>query len=97
MYTAVRGWPVSLPSPQPFGILQCSWQIIQFPVNDVLLLGEGFRELDLVVIQESGVGNNDDGDGDAEGVEDCAGACNIYSTSRDPGRVVFVDGIYVPA
>jgi hypothetical protein len=44
-------------------------------VHDVFLLGQRFRELDLVVVEQGFVGDDDQGDGDAEGVEDGAGAC----------------------
>lgn len=41
---------------------------------DVLLLREGFGKLDLVVVEQVGVGDDDDGDGGAEGVKDRARA-----------------------
>jgi hypothetical protein len=39
-------------------------------VHDVFLLGQGFCELDLVVVEEGFVGYDDERDCDAEGVED---------------------------
>jgi len=39
-------------------------------VHDVFLLGQRFGELDLVVVEQGFVGDDDDGDAGAEGVED---------------------------
>jgi hypothetical protein len=39
-------------------------------VHNVFLLGQGFGQLDLVVVEEGFVGDDDEGHGDAEGVED---------------------------
>ena len=39
-------------------------------MHDVFLLGQGFGELDLVVVEEGLVRDDDDGDAGAEGVED---------------------------
>lgn len=37
-------------------------------MHDIFLLSQGFRELDLVIVEESFVGDDDEGDRDAEGV-----------------------------
>lgn len=43
-------------------------------MNDIAHFRKLFCELDLVVIQKIGIGNDDDRYGDAECVEDCSGA-----------------------
>jgi hypothetical protein len=67
--------PLPRPLPQLLGFRQSLRQLRQPPVHDVFLLGQRFRELDLVVVEQGFVGDDDQGDGDAEGVEDGAGAC----------------------
>jgi len=44
-------------------------------VHNVFLFCQRFGELDLVVVEQGFVGDDDDGDAGAEGVEDRAGAC----------------------
>lgn len=59
------------------GIGESLGQLHESAVHDVLLLGERFCQFDLVVVEQGFVGDDDEGDGDAQGVEDGAGACSV--------------------
>ena len=68
LHSCVDGRPALLLHAQLLGFLECFTQVLKVAVHDVVLLGEGFGEFGLVVVEEGAVGDDDGGDGSAEGV-----------------------------
>lgn len=58
MRSTIDRRPSFLPLPQNLGVFERLRQVIQLAVDNVLLLRERFGELDLVVVEELGVGND---------------------------------------
>lgn len=71
---ATVGWrPLLVFHPQHFGIFEGWGQIFESAMRHILLLRECFCELNLVIVEESRVGDNDEGHGEAQNFENGAG------------------------
>ena len=62
MRSAIDRRPSFLPLSQNLGVFERLRQVVQLAVDNVLLLRERFGELDLVIVEEFGVGDDDQRD-----------------------------------